>query len=113
MYITLGTMNSGSRQHLVNDEVCGWVGGGGGEGQSQWSSVACDFRYPSFINMSSEPAEIHATLNFPNIAGIQSLLLRRVVLYVRAYKSTKSWRISLGITGHVSWESDTSGSPRF
>ena len=87
--------------------------GGVGGGQSQCSFVACVFRYLSFTNMSSEPTEIHATLNFPNIEGRQSLLLRRVVLHVRARESTKSWRISLGITGHVSWKGDTSGSPRF
>ena len=79
------------------------------EGQSQSSSVACVSRYPSFINMSSEPTEIHATLNFPNIAGSQSLLLRRVILYVKAQESTKSWWISLGITGHLSWKGETSG----
>jgi hypothetical protein len=34
--------------------------------------------------MGSEPTEIHATLNFPNIAGSPSLLFRRVILYVKA-----------------------------
>jgi hypothetical protein len=63
--------------------------------------------------MSSEPTEIHATLNFSNIAGSQSVLLRRVILYAKVQESAKSWRISLGVTGHVSWKGDTSGSPLF
>ena len=108
MYFRLGTMNLGSRQHFVNDEVCA-----GTEGQSQCSSVACVFRYPSFVNMGSEPNEIHATLNFPNIAGSQSLLFRRVILYVRALEPAKSCRSSLSVAGHVSWKGDTSGRPRF
>ena len=107
MYITLGTE---FRIPLAPPKRWSVRGGGG---HSQCSSVACVFRYPSFINTSSEPTEIHARLNFRNIAGSQSLLLRRVVFYVRAYESTKSWRISLGITGHVNRKSDTSGSPGF